>query len=328
MQRRVAILIVDGFTDSGLSIALDVLRAANSVAQRDGRSAPFAIEVVSPDGGPVRAGSGLTLDGTRPARGLRADVWVVPGFWIESPPELERLLERADVKRMVRAIARAYAGGAVVASSCAGAFLLADAGLLDGREATTTWWLAERLVLRRPRVKLAPDAALVRGRRVVTGGAVFAQADVALHLVARFAGPTVARRCADLLLLDTHASQAPYMAAQHLRASDPVAERAERFVRSHLSESFTIAALAKHIGVSPRTLARRLHAAVGLGPIAFVQRLRVEAAVRLLETSPLSLEEIAERVGYADASTLSRLIRRETNATAQELRRRRARDRG
>ena len=126
-----------------------------------------------------------------------------------------------------------------------------------------------------------------------------------------------------MLLLDTHPSQAPYMASQQLRANDALVEKAERWVRAHLAEAFAVAALAKHVGVSPRTLARRLHAAVGLSPIAFVQRLRVEAAVLLLQTSSLSLEEIGARVGYGDASTLSRLIRRETRTSARELRRRR-----
>jgi transcriptional regulator GlxA family with amidase domain len=159
--------------------------------------------------------------------------------------------------------------------------------------------------------------------RVLCAGTVFAQADLALHLVSRLASPTVARTCAGLLLLDTHASQTPYMALQHLSANDPTVRRAESFVRTHLAEGFDISALARDVGTSPRTLARRLAAAVGLSPLAFVQHLRVEVAVRLLETTRLSLEEIADRVGYGDASTLRRLIEREANASPRELRRKR-----
>lgn len=322
MQRSVAILVADGFTDSGLSIALDVLRAANALSERAGRPAPFRVEVASAGGGPVRAASGMCLEDTRPVSNLKADVVMVPGIWVDRAAELEPLLARADVKRLVRAIARAFARGATVASSCGGAFLLGEAGLLDGHEATTTWWLAAELQRRRPRAKIIADAALVIGRRLLTGGALFAQADVALHLVAHFAGPELSRQCANVLLLDRHASQAPYMAAQHTRAVDPIVARAERWARAHLDEPFDVEALAKNAGASPRTLARRFHAAAGLGPVAFVQRLRVTAAVRLLETSSLSLSEIALRVGYTDASTLSRLIRRETNASPQEFRRR------
>jgi transcriptional regulator GlxA family with amidase domain len=320
--QRVAILIADGFTDSGLSIALDVLRAANALAGRAGQVAPFRVEVASARGGRVRAASGLVLEATRGVARLRADVVLVPGIWIDRARELVPLLARPDVQRLVRAIGLAHARGALIASSCGGAFLLADAGLLDGRPATTTWWLAPQLRARRPRVEVEAEAALITGRRIVTGGAVFAMADVALHLVARFAGPALARACARVLLLDTHPSQAPYMAAQQLRSDDPVVARAERWVRGHLAESFAIATLARHVSTSPRTLARRLHAAVGLGPVGFVQRLRVEAAVLLLQTSPLSLAEISARVGYANPSTLSRLIRRETRASPQALRRR------
>lgn len=322
MQQRVAILVVDGFADSGLSIALDVLRAANAIVRRKGAPAPFHIEVVTALGGPVQAASGMVLQNTRAVARLKADIIMVPGIWAEHPGELQRVLARTDTRRLVRAIAAAHARGALVASSCAGAFLLADAAILDGRQATTSWWLAAELQQRRPRVKIIADAALVVGRHVVTGGAVFAQADVALHIVGRFAGPAIARQCAKLLLLDTHASQAPYMAAQHLRSNDPVVEKAERWIRTHLADAFDITALAKHVGASARTLARRLHASVGMGPIAYVQHLRVQAAVLMLETSALSLAEISQRVGYESASTLSRLIRRETKASAQELRRR------
>jgi AraC-like DNA-binding protein len=100
--------------------------------------------------------------------------------------------------------------------------------------------------------------------------------------------------------------------------------QAERWVRAHIAEPFEMASLAKHVGTSPRTLARRLNAAVGLSPIAFVQRVRVESAVLLLQTSKHSLEEISARVGYSDASTLSRLVRRETQVSPQAFRRARA----
>ena len=322
MPCRVDILIVDGFADSGLSIALDVLRTANAVVAYQDKPRPFEVQVRSPSGGPVRAASGMMLSHTQAPGPAGADVTLLPGIWTERPQDLALLLARPDVQQVVQAAAEAYKQGGIVASACGGAFLLAEAGLLNGRRATTTWWLADELARRYPRVKVDVQAALVVGRRVVTAGAVFAQADVVLHLVARFAGPDVARRCANLLLLDGHGSQAPYMAAQHLRANDPVVEQAERWVRAHLADGFGVATLAQRLGVSQRTLSRRLQGALGLSPIAFIQRLRVETAVQLVTTTALSLDEISRRVGYGNASTLSRLIRRETRASAQELRRR------
>jgi transcriptional regulator GlxA family with amidase domain len=321
MRKRIAILIADGFTDSGLSIALDVFRTANALAARAGEDSPFRVSVASAEGGPVRAASGLVIEKTARAVGLKADIVIVPGLWVTGPADVDRALQRTDVKRLVRVIRASHARGALVGSSCGGAFLLADAGVLDGREATTTWWLASHLAQRRPGVKVVAEASLIVQHRVVTAGAVFAQADLSLYVVGRVGGPSLSRECANILLLDTHASQARYMATRYLGTNDPVVQAAERWVRSHLSEDFDIPMLARSVGASPRTLARRIDAAVGQSPIAFVQRLRVETAVALLETSGLSLSEIGTRVGYADASTLSRLIRRETKASPREFRR-------
>jgi transcriptional regulator GlxA family with amidase domain len=113
------------------------------------------------------------------------------------------------------------------------------------------------------------------------------------------------------------------VALRHLRTDDAVVRRAEAWARAHLANGFDVATLAGKAGASPRTLARRLDASLGLSPIAFVQRLRVETAAHLLETSRLSLDEIAARVGYADANTLRRLMRRELGKPPGELRRRR-----
>lgn len=318
---RVVILVADGFTDSGLSIALDILRTANAIAVHAGRAAPFAIDVASARGGSVRAASGMELTATAQlSYATRAAAVLVPGIWAEDAREIDAALERAAVRTLIAAIVKAHARGALIGSSCAGAFLLAEAGLLDGRECTTTWWLAPHLQKRRPAARVSAERALVVDGRVISAGAVFAQADLALHLVTRVAGPATARLCSRLLLLDAHSSQAPYMAINQLTTNDEVVCRAEAWVRRHLAEDFAIATLGRAVGVSPRTLARRLTAAVGLSPIGFVQRLRVEAAVHLLETTRLSVEEISARVGYRDANTLRRLVRRETKSSPRELR--------
>ncbi|MEZ4360810.1 MAG: helix-turn-helix domain-containing protein [Kofleriaceae bacterium] len=161
---------------------------------------------------------------------------------------------------------------------------------------------------------------MVHGR-VLTAGAVFGMADLALHLVTRFAGPATARLTSRLLLLDTHPSQAAYMAVHHLTSDDPVVRRAEAWIRAHLAEAFDIPTLARRVGVSARTLARRVAAAVGKSPLGFVQQLRVETAVHLLESTRMSLQQISEKVGYADANTLRRLLAREAQASPRELRR-------
>jgi transcriptional regulator GlxA family with amidase domain len=318
---RVAILVADGFTDSGLAVALDVLRTANTLARHAGRAAPFDVSVLAP-ARRVRAASGLTVGRTAPlSAASSAELVLVPGYWVETADAMNALLARADVQKLVRVVGAAYARRAIVGSSCGGAFLLADAGVLEGHTATTTWWLAPQLQQRCPGATIEAERALVVDGPIVTAGAVFAQADLALHVVARVCGPTVSRRVARLLLLETHASQGAFMAIQQLAANDKTVRRAEAWARARLGDPFSVVDMARAVGTSPRTLARRLAEAVGTTPIGFVQRLRVEQAVHLLETTSLSLEEVSSRVGYGDANALRRVMRRHVNASPRELRR-------
>ncbi len=310
MPKRVGVLVLDQVTDSGVSVAFDVLRAANAISTRAGRLPPFQVEALSPDGRPVTSAAGLVLGVHGDfRRALRCDVLLVPGCWMERPEQLEDYLARADVDVCCDLLRRAQRRGLVLGASCSGVFIFAKAGLLDGREATTTWWIGPEMRRRFPAVQLDETRSLIREGKLLTAGAVFAMADLALALVADAGGPTLARQVMRVLLLDGHATQGPYMALNQLATEEPV-RQAEAWARKHLSESFSIAQLARAVGVSQRTLARRLDESLGLSPIAFVQRLRVETAAQLLETTRSSVEEVAARVGYADAGTVRRLLRR------------------
>jgi transcriptional regulator GlxA family with amidase domain len=321
MLKRISLLVHAGFSDSGVSIALDVFRTANALRRRAGQAPLFQLEILSAKGGLVTSASGVTAVSTRSLqRAKLASVVLVPGFWVEDAAEVDAVIDDPALQPVVRAIAAAHARRAVVCSSCAGAFLLASAGLLDGKQATTAWWLAPHLQRRWPNIEVIPEAAMVVQGDVITAGAVFAQADIALHLVGQLGGPSLAKMCANLLLLDRHGSQTPYMALRQLALNDALLRKAEKWVRANLAETFDIPLLAQRLGVSPRTLARKLERSLGMSPLAFVQHLRVEAAVRLLETTQLSLDEISRRVGYTDPQTLSRLIRREVDVTPRELR--------
>jgi transcriptional regulator GlxA family with amidase domain len=323
VPHTVVILVAEGFTDSGPSIAFDVLRTANALLVRSGRPAVFDVRIASAKGGRIRAASGVETNTESVRSATRhASVLLVPGAWADDGAAIDALLARTEVGLLVRAIKRLHARGVIVGSSCGGAFLLAEAGVLDGHECTTAWWLAEHLQKRRPAAKVNQDRSLVVRGNVLTAGAVFAQADLVLFLVAKFVGPTVARQCSRLLLLDAHPSQAPYMALHQVSTNDEIVRSAEQWVRRNLSKPFRVPALARALGVATRTLSRRLLAGVGTGPIGFVQRLRVERALQLLETTRLSLQEIATQVGYGDATTLRRLIQRETSSSPGEVRRR------
>ncbi len=187
--------------------------------------------------------------------------------------------------------------GTLLAASCSSVFLLGAAGLLKGRRATTSWWLAPLLGRRHPDLTIDPDQLIVEDRHVITAGAAMAQMDLMLALITRFAGAKLAALCARYLLLDERRSQSRYMALGFLAARDPVVARAEAWTEKHLGVPFSINDLACAVGLAPRTFARRVSGAVGMSPVRFVQRLRVEAAVHLIETTRLSIEEIANQFG-------------------------------
>jgi transcriptional regulator GlxA family with amidase domain len=207
---------------------------------------------------------------------------------------------------------RAHGRGVMLAASCASTFLLAETGLLDGRRATTTWWFAPLFRQRYPAVELLTEQMVVADWPIATGGAAMAQMDLMLAVVSRFAGPSLAKACANYLLLDGRRSQAPFMAITYLASQDPRIAKAEKWVRDNIARDFAIEELAEAVALTPRTFARRVSATCGVTPIQFVQRIRLETARLLLETTRLPVDEIARRVGYAEPSTLRRLIRRDT----------------
>ena len=305
---RVAVLALPGGLASSLAITLDALDTANQVSLNGGRQAPFEVMTVKAE------------RGMPPALG-RGDLLIIPGLGTRSEDELIAGLATPAVRRAARIAALTRAEGASVAASCASTFILAQAGLLSGRRATTTWWLAPVFRRLHPDVDLVPDQIVVADWPIATAGAAMAQMDLMLAVVAKFASPGLSEACARYLLLDQRRSQAPYMAVTFLAGQDPQIARAEAWARAHIARDFSMEELAAAAGLAPRTFARRLASVCGLSPVKFAQRIRMEAAERLLETTRLSVDEVARRVGYAEPSTLRRLIRREARRSPAELRR-------
>jgi transcriptional regulator GlxA family with amidase domain len=248
----------------------------------------------------------------------RPDVVVVPALGCKTPETLTAALRRPDVVETCGLLGRWAKAGARVTAACTGTFVLAAAGLLDDREATTTWWLAPCFREQFPRARLDESRMIVESGRVVTAGTALAHVDLALWLVRR-RSPTLARAVARHLLYDTRPSQAVYVMPDHLAHSDPLVEKFEAWARKHLA-SFSMAGAARACGASERTLERRVRAVLGTSPLAFVRDLRVERAVHQLQTSDASLDDIAAEVGYGDGVTLRTLLREKTGRGVRELR--------
>lgn len=305
---KVVVLALPGGMASSLAITLDALSTANQVSLNGGRQAPFEVTVLR---SAVRE---QTAFGP-------GDLLIVPGLGVRSEEELIAVLATPAALRAGKFAAKAHAEGATIAASCGSTFILAQAGLLNGRRATTTWWLAPTFRRLYPEVELLADQIVVADWPVATAGAAMAQMDLMLAVIAKFASPSLAEACARYLLLDQRRSQAPYMAVNFLAGQDPQVARAEAWVRENIARDFSMDELAQAVNLTPRTFARRLISVCGLSPVKFAQRIRVEAAERLLETTRLSVDEVARRVGYAEPSTLRRLIRRESRRSPAELRR-------
>ena len=316
---RVTILALEGLFDTGLTVLLDALSLADKFSARQMNGAPnFTLSVVGMRK-KVRSGHGLTIPVQPVTPDLKPDWVVVPALATGTPDVLIPALARADVKQAGKQLLKWREDGARIAASCIGTFLLAETGLLDGREATTTWWLAPLFRQRYPSVRLDETRMLVPSDVGVTAGAAMGHLDLALWLI-RQASPDLAGMVSRYLLADIRSSQAPYIIPNHLAQADPLILRFERWARDRLKEGFSLQDAAKALAASPRTLQRRCEAVLGKSPLSYFQYLRVERAQSLLHGTGLDVEAIAAEVGYADGATLRTLLRQRLGRGVRDLR--------
>jgi transcriptional regulator GlxA family with amidase domain len=311
----VEVLLLEGAMASSTAITLDVLTVANNGARAEGRGPVFQTRLRGA-GSPTFAPFVTSPDRTKQA----ADVVIIPAQGLTKAPDIAERLQKEDVQVASAYLKKASASGARMASSCTGTLLLAQAGLLDGRRATTSWWLAPLFGQLFPAVDLDTRALVQTDGAFTTAGAAMAQMDVMVGLVARHAGPRIADWCVRTMLLDERRSQMPYMGITMLAARDDRISDVASWARERLDGGIGVADLADRAAMSTRTFARHVQRATGLSPIAFLQRIRVERAVELLETTRLSFEQIAAEVGYAEPSTLRSIIRRELGVRPSDVR--------
>lgn len=314
---RVSILVLDGVFDTGLSVVLDTLETANGLAESNKRFSPYQVTVCGL-GSKARTHHGLDVSLARADRRARPDLVIVPALGAKTVPEIENALARRDVADAAELLAAWEKAGARIAGACTATFVLAASGILDGASATTTWWLSPLFRERFPSVALDESQMIVESARVVTAGAALAHLDLALFLV-RQQSPSLAHTTARYLVFDARPSQAAFVMPDHLAHDDPLVGRFEKWARAHLAD-FTLAAAARHVGASERTLERRFRAILGRTPLEYVQDLRVELALHRLRTTRQTIEQIAESVGYADGATLRTLLRKKTGRALRDLR--------
>ncbi|GAA0710405.1 transcriptional regulator GlxA family with amidase domain [Dyella sp. SG562] len=307
MRREIAIVVFPGF---------QLLDAAGPVAvfEMAERFRPdsYAISVLSPGGGVVRSSSGVSLAAT-PIEPRHFDTVIVSGGNLAQVEE-----SHADIVACLGAEAWRR-----VAGVCSGAFFLAQAGLLDGRRATTHWAAAERFRRLYPQVKLDADRMFVRDGEVWTSAGIAAGIDLALALVEDDLGPGIARRAAQQLVVHQrrHAGQSQYSVLVEQGGKTGRFGDLIGWMRKRLAEPMTVERLAARAAMSPRNFARAFTAEIGATPAKVVEGLRLEAARVAVETSHMQLDHIAASTGFGDSSRMRRAFVRSFGMSPQSLRR-------
>ncbi len=310
MPHRVAVLALEPVVAFDLATPVQVLGASPL-----DDAVRYDVTVCAAAAGPVATTHGFTLHATAGLRALAgAQTVIVPGF----DPRPGGIDPGA-----LRALRRAHARGARVASICTGAFALAAAGLLDGRRATTHWAHAADLARRFPAVEVDPAVLFVDEGDVLTSAGVAAGIDLCLHLVRRDHGAAVANAVARRMVVAPlrDGGQAQFVPAP---AGDPhgrtlAATRAWALERLH--EPLPVAALAAHAGWSERTFLRRFRAETGTSPLQWLHGARIRLARELLESTDLPVEHVASRTGFGSAVALRRHFHAATASTPSAYRR-------
>lgn len=309
----IGVVAFDRGFDSALTTVRDVFRVAEALRPSVDPSIPPIATTTAGFAASARTAAGLRVPiehrlDEQGTKGL--DMLIVPALDALDAPSLESALARRDV-RALRSFLRDTGGpgGVSLAAACTGTFVLAEGGLLDERRATTTWWLTGLFARRYPRVQLDMTRMVVASGSLTTAGAAFAHIDLAMNLVSRLS-PTLADAAGRHLLVDERPASSIASALGHLAQTDRLVSDFEEWVRAHLAEPIEISDAAAEMSVTRRTLERHVRERLGLSPAEVVRRLRLERARHLRRTTDLSTDAIAQRAGYASASSLRRAIAR------------------
>jgi transcriptional regulator GlxA family with amidase domain len=317
---RIHILVLNGVFDTGLAAVLDAFCTANSLAEMTGHSSlHFQVKLMGLRK-TITTARGLNVPVMSAMRAQTPDAVVMPALLHMKPESLVKALAGKEIHDAGVVLRKWSSRGALTATACVGTFVLAESGLLDGEEATTTWWLAPLFRQRYPQVHLNESRILVQSNAVVTAGAALSHLDLALALIRR-ASPELADLTARYLVIDVRTSQSSYAIPDHLANADPLTKRFEHWARKRLGDGFSLDHAAKALATSKRTLARRMQSVLGKSPLAFFQDLRIERAVHLLKIGRASVDQIAAEVGYSNGMTLRALLRRKLGRGVGEIRR-------
>jgi transcriptional regulator GlxA family with amidase domain len=320
MLLDVTVVLLDDGLSSTAIMPVEVFHSAGALWNdlHDRPAEPrFRVRTVSLDGAPVRSPYGLRIAPEAAMEDVeRSDIVIVPTSGLDLD------LKLVENSALLPWLQRRHAQGAYVAGVCMGAAYLAEAGLLDGRLATTHWSVCDKLAARYPKVRWHPELFVTEDSRLLCSGGVASSADVSLYLVEKLCGHEVAVQCAKALLLPMpRFYQSGYAMAPISQPHDDERVRAaEAYLQENFQDDISTPCLADRAGLGARTFVRRFKAATGRLPSAYMQALRIEAAKGMLERDGKPVQSISAAVGYDDVAFFRRLFKRATGMTPAEYR--------
>ena len=318
----VTVLFLDGTFSSTATGPMEVFRHAGSLwnVLTGTRPKPrFRVTTASVDGRAVRCDGPVQIKPDKVLTEIRnTDIIFVPTTGLSVEDAAER---NARVLPWLRRWARR---GTAIASVCSGVGLVAATGLLDGKRATTHWALADRFRQQYPKVKWMPELMVTEDRGFYCGGGVHAALDLSLYLVERFCGHEVAIQSARAMLIDTPRAWQSGFAIVPLKTehSDENISSAQDWLHENFHKSFSLESPARRVGMSLRNFVRRFKEATGDSPLMYLQKLRIAAAKRLLESDQRTVQEISDAVGYQDVAFFRSLFQRHTGVSPSAYRER------
>ncbi|WP_022729939.1 GlxA family transcriptional regulator [Fodinicurvata sediminis] len=308
------VLVNDGYASTAIA-PLEVFSSAGVLLNAFAGETPrpqFRVQVASLDGQPVQSAHQLAVSPQTSISEIeKTDLIVVSAIGLDVDGAL------AAHRPLLDWLCHWNAHGAGVAAACAGVSFLAEAGLLDGRRATTHWALAQEFAQRYPKVDWHPEAFITEDAGVYCGGGVYGVIDLSLYLVEKFCGHDIALDCARSMLVEMPRVNQAGFAVLPLtsRHDDGAIRKAEEWLHAHFHEDVKLEGLAAQLGMSPRNFERRFKAATGMKARNYLQALRVAAARRMLEQGARSVQQVGSAVGYDDAAHFRTLFKRHTGLT-------------
>lgn len=319
---KVVITAFPGAMSSAIAGVADLLVSSGvlwNVIQGDPHERYFSVRIASEDGKPVRCVNGIELSAHMSFAEIdHTDILIVPTI---ASPISEVLSKEQALQNLLR---RAAEKDWTICGNCTGNFLLANAGILNGRRATTHWGYRDTFAERYPEVLLAADQLITRDGDIYCAGGGLSWFDLTLHLIERFVNHEVAMQTAKAFVFDYRRdSQLSYslMRLSKPHKDDRISE-IQAWLDDHYASKVKVDELASQFGMSKRTLIRRFNSALAMSPNTYIQTVRIEAARKLLEETDRTVDVVMNEVGYEDGSSFRRLFRSKTGLTPTEYRRR------